>query len=176
MGVSVLICSLSDQQLFQVVGSSPQAACAEHAVLFALVALYDQRGGGIETSFKGDKGGMGLTKRNKKRFEAQQMVMLLGSLAHNVVVWAQAWLTSPPSPQNAQRAEPAAQGPTALRHYGLLRMVLDVFHVSGFLCLAPGKQVVEIVLNQDAPLARLIIPALRELLAPTHVVINLGQT
>jgi hypothetical protein len=40
------------------------------AVLAAYVTFYDQRGGGIETSFKGDKQGLGLTQRNKKRFEA----------------------------------------------------------------------------------------------------------
>src|SRR5947209_13059897 len=116
---------------------------------------------------------MGLTKRNKKRFEAQQMVMLLGTLAHNVVVWAQAWLTNPAS---TPKAEPPAQRQTPLRHYGILRMVRDVFHVSGFLCLDPCQQILEIVLNQDAPLSRFIIPSLRELLAPSHVVINLGQT
>jgi hypothetical protein len=65
------------------------------AVLLAYVTFYDQRGGGIETAFKGDKGGLGLTKRNKKRFEAQHMLVLLGSLAHNVVVWAPRWLTLP---------------------------------------------------------------------------------
>ncbi len=65
------------------------------AVLAAYVTFYDQRGGGIETSLKGDKQGLGLTKRSKKRFEAQQMVVLLGSLAHNVVVWARRWLSSP---------------------------------------------------------------------------------
>ena len=37
------------------------------AVLLAYVTFYDQRGGGIETSLKGDKQGLGLTKRNKKR-------------------------------------------------------------------------------------------------------------
>jgi hypothetical protein len=54
------------------------------------VTCDDQRGGGIETSLKGDKQGLGLTTRNKKRFEAQQM-LLLGSLAHTVVVWARRW-------------------------------------------------------------------------------------
>lgn len=48
----------------------------------------------METSFKGDKQGLESTKRSKKRFEAQQMVMLLGSLAHNVVVWARRWLAA----------------------------------------------------------------------------------
>jgi hypothetical protein len=44
------------------------------------------RGGGVETAFKDDKQGLGITKRNKKRFEAQQMVMLLNLLAHNVLM------------------------------------------------------------------------------------------
>jgi hypothetical protein len=30
--------------------------------------------------------GLGFTKRNKKRFEAQEMLMHLGTLAHNVLV------------------------------------------------------------------------------------------
>jgi hypothetical protein len=33
-----------------------------------------------------------MPKRNKKRFEAQHMVMLLGALAHHVIVWARRWL------------------------------------------------------------------------------------
>jgi len=92
-GVGVLICSLSDQALLHLAGVPLEAPADEQTALRALVALYDQRGG-IETSFKGDKG-IGLTKRNKKRFEAQQMLMLLGSLAHNVIVWAQEWLNTP---------------------------------------------------------------------------------
>src|SRR6266536_5765408 len=43
------------------------------------VYAYDARGGGVETSFKGDKQGLGLTKRSKKRFAAQQIVTLLST-------------------------------------------------------------------------------------------------
>lgn len=123
------------------------------------MSLYDQRGGGVETSFKGDKQGLGSTKRSKKRFEAQQMVMLLGSLAHNVGVWARHWLAAP-----------------RLRHYRIIRMVRDVFHVSGFLYLDALGHAVQIVLNQDALLARSLITSLRQLLAPMHIVINLVKT
>ena len=35
---------------------------------------------------QGDQQGLGSTKRSKKRFEAQPMVMLLGPLAHNIVI------------------------------------------------------------------------------------------
>jgi hypothetical protein len=109
-------------------GVPPQAAANEQTVLRALVALYDQRGGGIETSFKGDKG-IGLTNRNKKRFEAQQMLMLLGSLAHNVIVWAREWLNAAAQPEQAQPTSLPCREP--LPHYGPLRMVRDVFHLSG---------------------------------------------
>src|SRR6266581_2086794 len=84
----VLICALSAEQVLTVLGRSRSQAADPVAVLLAYVTFYDLRGGGIETSFKGDKQGLGLTKRNKKRFEAQHMLVLLGSLAHNVVVWA----------------------------------------------------------------------------------------
>ena len=237
-GVAVLICSLSNAQIFKLTGQPALEASDDQAVLIALLKLYDERGGGIETSFKGDKGGLGMTKRNKKRFEAQQMIMLLGSLAHNVLVWAQQWLLQQEPPQtpelnfvpNQQTAstmnEPAqarcslpvpnlfpdfalgSRGPTSadedgqssqhervdqfanaheivenaaqranpLQHYGMLRLVRDVFHISGFLRFDPSGQLVEIVLNQEAFLARWVLPALRRLLAPCHVAINLGKT
>jgi hypothetical protein len=55
-GVGVLICSLSDQQILQLTGSSPQAAKAAHAVLLALVALDDQRGGASKPASRATKG------------------------------------------------------------------------------------------------------------------------
>jgi hypothetical protein len=132
------------------------------ALLSAYVNFYDQCGGGVETSFKGDKQGLGLAKHNiyhnKKRFDTQQMVVLLGSLAHNVVVWARQWLNS-----------------QMIQSYGLLHMVRDVFHVSGLLRFDASGSVVEIILNQQAGLARSFIRPLQTLLAPLRVVVNLGE-
>ncbi len=155
----VLIFSLSAEQVLTVLARPSSQAADPVAVLLAYVTFYDQRGGGIETSLKGDKQGLGLTKRNKKRFEAQHMLTLLGSLAHNVVVWARQWLTSP-----------------QIQRYGILRMVRDVFHISGLLRFDAFTHVVEIVLNQDARLARSLIRPLRELLTPLHIVVSLGET
>jgi hypothetical protein len=87
------------------------------------------------------------------------MLMLLGSLAHNVIVWARYWLACP-----------------TLQHYGTLRMVRDVFHISGFLLTGAGGQVVQIVLNQAAPLASALVHPLRKLLLCAHAAVNLGQT
>ena len=58
----------------------------------------------------------------------------------------------------------------------LLRMVRDVFHVSGLLRFDASGSVVEIVLNQQACLARSFIRPLQALLAPLRVVVILGET
>lgn len=173
-GVGVLICSLSDQAVLHLTDEAMQPPSDEQ-VLRAVVTLYDQRGGGIETSFKGDKG-IGLTSRNKKRFEAQQMVMLLGSLAHNVIVWAREWLNTAGwarSEQTQPNCQPSRQ---PLSRYGPVRLVRDVFHLSGFLRWDACGQLVEIVLNQDALLAHRILFSLRQLLTPLHVAVNLDKT
>jgi len=155
----VLISTLSAQHVLGLTGQPLLVLDDPAAVLLAYVRFYDQRAGAVETSFKGDKQGLGISKRSKKRFAAQQMVMLLGSLAHNVIIWARRWLASP-----------------ALHQYGMLRMVRDVFHISGFLLTDAWGQVVQIVLNQAAPLAPALVNPLCALLARTHVAVNLGQT
>ncbi len=134
----VLLSTLSAQQVLALTGQPLSLLDDPAAVLLAYVSFYDQRGGGVETSFKGDKQGLGIGKRSKKRFAAQQMVMLLGSLAHNVIVWARHWLASP-----------------TLQHYGILRMVRDVFHISGFLLTDACGQVLRLCSISPLPWHRL---------------------
>lgn len=129
-------------------------------MVLAYVHYYDDRGGGVETSFRDDKQGLGLTKRSKKRFAAQQMVVLLGALAHNVIVWSRQWL-APHEPK--------------VRRYGLLRMVRDVFHLSGCLIRNARGRIVEVVLNQQAPLVRGLTRSLDVLLRPSHIAVNWGK-
>jgi len=59
---------------------------------------------------------------------------------------------------------------------GILRLVRDVFHISGLLRFDTLTHLVEIVLNQDARLAHSLIRPLRELLTPLHIVVSLGET
>jgi hypothetical protein len=160
-GVGVLLSSLTPYAMLHLTGQSVSRLSDDAAVLLAYVYFYDQRGGGVETAFKGDKQGLGLTKRNKKRFAAQQMVVLLGALAHNVIVWARRWL-APRLPKVAR--------------YGMLRMVRDVFHVSGTIQVDAVGHIVQVVLNQAAPLASGLVDALALLLAPAHVAVSLGET
>ncbi len=161
-GVGALISTLSPADVILLTRQPSDRVNDPSAVLLAYVYFYDQRGGGVETSFKEDKQGLGLTKRTKKRFAAQQMVLALGTLAHNVLVWARAWLV-PHVP--------------ALAHFGLLRLVRDVFHMTGLiLCDPTTGQVRGLVLNAAAPLAARVTTALRALLAPAHVAVTLGET
>lgn len=158
-GVGVVVSALAAADVLHLTGQMADRVDDDHAVLRAYVYFYDQRGG-VETALKGDKQGLGLTHRNKKRFEAQQMVMLLSALAHNVLVWARQWL-QPQCPP--------------VRRFGILRLVRDILHVSGFVVRDARGRLTQVVLNEAAPLARGLAAALCQLLAPLHVAVTLGK-
>jgi hypothetical protein len=124
------------------------------------VYFYDQRGGGVETSLKGDTQGLGVTTRHEKRVEAQQMVTQLKTLAHNTMVWARQWLT-PYVPR--------------VRAWGIMRMVRDVFHVSGQIVFDHRQRISQILLNPADPLAKGLAPGLFALLGSEFIAVNLGQ-
>jgi hypothetical protein len=159
-GIGVLISTIDPSTIVMLTELSPCEWVHPDAELLAYVYFYDGRGGGVETTLKGDKQGLGMTKRNKKRFEAQQMLTLLGSLAHNLIVWARGWLRS---------EQPK------LRRYGIVRMVRDVLQISGQLVVDGVGHLVRIILNQAAPLAPGLVAALARLLAPAHIAVTLGE-
>jgi len=161
-GAAVLISALTPAEVLDLTAQPASAVDDPVAVLLAYVYFYDARGGAAETSFQGDKQGLGLTKRNKKRLAAQQMVVGLGSLAHNVLVWARDWLAPHDPP---------------LQRYGVKRLVRDVLQVSGRVVYdTRTRQVQRIVLNKAHPLTAGLARALRSSLAPHHVAITSGQT
>jgi hypothetical protein len=55
-----------------------------------IATLYDARGG-METDIKGDKRGLGIEKRRKKSFLAQEALVLLAQLSHNLLVYFKRW-------------------------------------------------------------------------------------
>ena len=59
------------------------------ADLYTTVDDYDGRSGVPESSFCQDNQGLGMRKRRKKSFVAQQMLVLLNQLAHNLIRWVQ---------------------------------------------------------------------------------------
>jgi hypothetical protein len=142
-------------------GAQPATTAPSSAELLTTVYRYDARGGGVETANKEDKQGLGIGKRNKKRFEAQQVVGQLGRLAHNVVVWARNWL--------------AAEAPQ-VRQLGVKRLVRDVFHINGLVERDPSGRICRIVLNQAHCYARRLRVALQALVGSEQVAVSLGQT
>lgn len=129
---AAVIATLSASAVIQETGQARERVLDHQAVTAADVQFSDDRGGGVETACKDDKPGLGLPKHNKKRCTAQQMLVLLGTLAHTVIGWARQWL-APHEPK--------------VRRDGVQRLVRDVFHISGFLVRNGGGRLVAIVLT-----------------------------
>lgn len=159
----LLFANLSDFDLLTLMGERSTTDAA--TIMEAYLHCYDQRGGGIESSFGQDKSGLGLTKRTKKRFQAQRFLMLLGTLAHNLVSWSRRWLAQT-SPQVAAR----------LRHYGIKRMIRDLYQIKGVLCFDAQGRLDSITLCSATSLARLMLVPLRHLLAPSSIDVTLDKT
>ncbi len=130
-------------------------------MLLAYVHFYDQRGGGIEIEIKEDQQGLNTTKRNKKRFPAQQILTQLEVLAHNTLIWARRWL---------------ATTCPRLARFGLKRWVRDVLHLNGVVVFDQNLQLIQLVLNPDDPLAADLSRGLAALFAGEHVAVCLGET
>lgn len=129
-------------------------------VALAYARLYDQRAGAIEVEIRESKQGVGINRRRKKRAAAQAMLTLLGTLAHNVLVWAREWLSA---------------GEPRLKQYGLVRLLRDVLSVSGFIEADERGVEMGVVLNRGSMLARLLACGLRQLLGEQAVAISLSS-
>jgi hypothetical protein len=160
-GYGVILSTLSPKDVLLLTGGYEQEAADPKAVLRAYVNFYDERGGGVEIEIKEDKQGLATTKRNKRRFEAQQVLIQLEVLAHNVLVWARQWL-APRCPKIAR--------------LGIKRLVRDVFQMDGFLIFDQSVDLRQVVLNQVDPLAKELATGLASLLAQEHVAVILGET
>ena len=160
---AMLLSTLEPADVLALLGKPLGQMRDPQAVLAAYVQLYDERGGAVEIEIKESKQGLGITNRNKKRFAAQAMVMLLGQLAHNLVVWFKRWLM-----EAAQTAK--------LKRYGVPRLVRDVLSISGMVEIGEAQSVTRITLNKSAPLARHCLKAWQALLKEEHVRVVLGET
>jgi len=160
-GVGVILSTLAPSEVIALTQQPLHRVKDPAVVLWAYVYFYDQRGGGVESTIKGDKQGLGMTKRNKKRFAAQQMVTQLTALAHNVLVWI--------------RDELAYHCPK-LAHWGMLRLVRDVLRVHGKIVFDVQHRIAQIILNQADPLTKGLLPGLSALLAAEQVAVTSGET
>jgi hypothetical protein len=155
----VLVVSLSQVEVVSMLGATVRYPLDPAQVALAVAHLYDLRGGGAETHNRQDKQGLGLTKRNKKSFQAQEMLVLLAELAHNLIIWVARQLTD---------VDPHWQG------WGILRLIRDVFHIPGCLQLDSRGQPQRLILSRAHPLSGPLLRPLRALV-DNELVINLGQ-
>jgi hypothetical protein len=160
-GIGVIVSNLEPNEVLLLSGQYFQSQSSDLEVLLAYVHFYDQRGGGIEIEIKEDKQGLGTTKRNKKRFPAQQMLTQLEVLAHNTLVWARLWL--------ADRCPRIAR-------FGLKRLVRDVLHLNGFVVFDQHMQLLQLILNLHDPFAIELSRGLSVLLTDEHIAVYLGET
>ena len=100
---------------------------------------HDLRSGGIETQNRAAKQGLGLTHRNKRRFIAQEILVLLAQLAHNVVIWAR---------------DSVARCAKQFASFGVQRTVRDLFAVPGHLGFDRRWRLRYIALNWRHPYAK----------------------
>ncbi len=126
----------------------------------ALAYAYDLRGGGVETSIKDSKQGLGITKRNKRSFHAQEMLVLLAQLASNLITWT--------------RNEMARHVPS-WRAFGSLRIVRDLFHIPGKVQIDVQGRILTITLNRDHIHAAKFLAGIAPALSSDGLVLNLRQ-
>src|SRR5207249_5825098 len=84
----------------------------------ALADAYDRRAL-IEATFCQAKQALGLVTRRQRKWEAQQMVLLLARLAHHLLVWGKQWLSRVPTTRRR------------LEGYRLVRLLRHVWALAG---------------------------------------------
>ena len=110
------------------------------------IAYYDDRGA-CETEIQADKGGLKMERRRKKRLAAQEALVLLTDITHNLLAWVPQWMfpTEPPAA------------------FGTTRPVEDVFHLPGRLFFH-NQRLSEVQLNRLHPHAEDVAAGLERLL------------
>ncbi len=156
----VLVLTLTDAMLFQLCDQVMPTAPSAADILFAAMHAYDRRGGGVETQNKGDKQGLGLSRRNKHSFAAQEILVLLAQLAHDLVIWTRNDL---------------AQVDQRFKKYGIQRTVRDALQIAGRIQINATGQVERITLNENHPLAATVQMAFVTSLATDDLSVNLGK-
>jgi hypothetical protein len=155
------VSTLSDAQLCQLAGRPVREEVTARERLFLLAAAYDQRGGGVETSFKNSKLGLGIMRRNKRRFAAQEVLVLLAALVYNFLTWVRALL---------------AEGDGRWWAYGPLRLVRDLGGIPGLVRVPRGRhRTLHIVLRASHTLAPRLMQALSRASPPGELRVILGE-
>lgn len=112
-----------------------------------VIAHYDDRGA-CETEIQADKGGLQLERRRKKQLAAQEALILLTDIAHNLLAWTPQWMFA---------GEPLAE-------FGPTRFTQDVLSLPGRLFFE-NERLSEVQLHKLHPHAVAVAAGLARLLA-----------
>lgn len=116
-----------------------------------ILAHYEDRGQ-CETEIQADKGGLKMEKRRKRHLYAQESLILLTDLAHNLLAWTSRWMFPPGTPYAG---------------FGTTRLVEDIFTIPGRLIFCE-ERLIEIQLNKNHPYAAETRLGLQRLLTHFH--------
>ncbi len=125
---ALLICSLMDYDLIQI------------------SQLYDDRAS-IENEIKADKAGLLLPRRRKKQFNAQEALVLLTDLAHNIVAWTRHFWAAQPE----------------IGDIGIYSIVNKIMPIPGKVMFA-DDHLVKVRLQATHPLAKPVLACLSRIL------------
>ncbi len=129
-------------------------------LLLGQLAFYDQRAGIESASFCSDKQGLGLAKRRKRSLFGQEMLIGLGQLAHNLIMW---------QCQQLSEHEPK------VAEYGIKRWVRDWLGMGGRLSFQDG-QIVKVRLPKRHEVSRQFKSVLKQWASQSGVRLILRQT
>jgi hypothetical protein len=127
--------------------------------LLEQLAFYDDRATIESASFRGDKQGLKLIKRRKASLYAQEMLILLAQLVHNLVVWARDWFS-----QEAPR----------LAEFGIKVWVRDLFRMPGRIKFKAGR-IVKVHLGRGHQYARRFFEAFCHFFAKSEISLFLDE-
>lgn len=111
-----------------------------------ILAAYDKRGS-CETEIQADKRGLLLERRRKKHLYAQEALILMTDVAHNLLAWTSQWMFAQ----------------TPLADFGPLRLTQDLLTIPGRLHFK-HQRLVEVELKESHPYAIQVAVGLQRLL------------
>ena len=149
-----------------------------NAPLEALVLEYDRRSGAPENSFCQDYQALSLRKYRKASFIAQQVLLLLAELAHNLMIWMKGGFIEAVETleETSEKTENAHRKATKmLENRGLKRIRRDLLAIPGKVCFQ-GKKVVGIRINPLYPMITHVSTACKALFQQYEMVVLLDKT
>ena len=163
--------------------------------MLTLLQSYDGRSGVPESTFCQSNQGLAQRQLRKHQFVAQQMLLLLSQLAHNLCQWLKRWMVDAlaakeqmeqcaqqmmtsqwtDTQQHAISEEAIRLTIDSIQQRGIRRWIRQLFALDGVVGIKKGA-VVCLTLNANYPLIDRFLLAFRTLLEPVGVCVKLAKT